>query len=120
MLNKEDAVIISDLSDVFSYIDLFTKVQLSIGMRYHFLACCALAGTPSVGIAYNPKISSLSKSLGSNVISTTIELEHLKKIVDKAILNLDILQIDLEKKVNIMHSKCRQYDKLLYALVGQN
>ena len=118
MRNKQNTEIFSDPMTFSNYWDLLRRVQLSVGMRYHFLAFSALAGTPIIGIAYNAKIYALSKALRSNAIpASNMDPNCLKKLIDETIQNLDVLQSDLEKRVKSLHVQSSQYEEELLSLV---
>jgi polysaccharide pyruvyl transferase WcaK-like protein len=38
--------------------------RLLVAMRYHAVACAAMAGCPVVPVAYEPKVESLARALG--------------------------------------------------------
>ena len=113
MKNKERATVLSTPLNSVDYLDLLSRASLSIGMRYHFLAFSAIAGTPILGIAYNQKVDALSKTLGSSVISVfDLESVDLKALVDNIVFNKDTFQNNLRERVASLHNQSCLYETI--------
>lgn len=54
-----------------SLVDLVAGADLVIAMRYHAVAAAAVAGRPTIALAYEPKVSALAGELGIVAIDVT-------------------------------------------------
>jgi len=61
------------------------KTQMLIGMRLHALIFAASLGIPVVGMVYEPKVEGFMQYINQASAGhvNSLELEHMKKIVDE-------------------------------------
>jgi len=75
----------TSLLDVFEipgmFCDLFTHVDLVLTMRMHGVVFSLLSGTPLVGLAYDPKVSSLLHEFGLGSLSLPISNWSMGKMI---------------------------------------
>lgn len=87
-------------------ISVMSEMTFSIGMRLHFLIFSANAGTPAIGLSYDPKINSLLEYIGcdSPVASSRIETNVLIDKAEAILLNRSTLSNSLKEKTMQMNS----------------
>lgn len=56
--------------------------ELTVAMRLHMLIFSAVAGTPMIGISYDPKVDSLCRSMGAPSVGTDVDANTLCHVVD--------------------------------------
>lgn len=61
---------------------VYSRLDLVIGMRLHALIFAALAGTPMVGLSYDPKVDAFLRTLGQEPVGTTEDL-RLSEVISR-------------------------------------
>ena len=99
---------------------IYGSMDLHIGTRMHSNIFAILAKTPVVAIQYEFKTSELMKlfELDDYVINMdNIEIEHLKKKVNKALTNLEQLKDQINVKLPGIKCKSEYSAKLIFDLI---
>ena len=85
------------------------RCRLVIGMRLHALILAAAAGTPSIGIAYDPKVEQFCLSAGQDCISLKdVIAGHLLEKVTKAWERQDESALSIAEKLPAMREAAKQ------------
>lgn len=97
---------------------LCSQLDLMIAMRLHASIFAMSEGTPSIGIAYDPKVTEFFKELQLNELAIPLEKASIKKVVN---LSRDILenQPDWKLKVNSALNKLKSREKENIKLIEQ-
>ncbi len=105
---KENIFFFEDWFNVESTLNLIANCKLLIGQKMHSLGLSAVAGTPFIGLEYQPKCRELADSVGFNdyIIRTDeISQEKIMRLIDSLIQNYDSLQYTLENKVELYRKR---------------
>ena len=81
--------------------EMFSRLDLLIGMRLHALILAALNGVPMVGISCDPKLDLFVKSLGQKAVGEigTLRLCQLEEMINEVCENRGLFIDRMEKKL---------------------
>ena len=102
-------------------IGVLSKAAFVIGMRLHSIIFASSAEVPVVGLAYDPKVSSMMKALGQPFIvelgaSADIHAETYA-CVERIMENRDAIGRSLAERAAEMRNRCREDLKMAHDLV---
>lgn len=106
-----------DYTDNFSKVnDIYSTLDLFLGVRFHSLVFAALNLVPFIGISYDPKVSSLIKDFGyQDLITTkTVTDKLLFKQYSKIIGSLSSVEKSIDEIVKIKSSKTKDSVKQIF------
>lgn len=94
-------------------IGILKGAQFIVGMRLHSIIFASSAGTPVIGMSYDPKVKSMMRQLGQEyfVDLTGGELDFADELINDADLVLadrDKIAAELAKKAEEMRLLCRE------------
>lgn len=100
-------------------LDVVSAFDGVIGMRLHSLIFASMAGIPSLGLSYDPKVESFQRSIGGNFIDLNLASDTaLTNKIDVFIDNLnipafnsDILAINARDNIYLMN-ECLKVNKI--------
>ena len=85
---KNRALFISGRTDIPTTLSIVDKSSFSVSVRLHMLIYAALAGAPSVGIAYDPKVAGFQESIGQPFINPSdFKAGSYEKLIDEQLEN---------------------------------
>ncbi len=95
-------------------VGIFGNCELTIGMRLHSIIYAATAGTPAIGISYDPKVSGFIDYIGTSV---SLELDEANKgeisqIADEIMKNREKIKEDLKNKAEEFKEKTQKTAKI--------
>lgn len=120
MQNSKDLAIIQKVIDRLDFkaviikntsakelLTLMEKMKFSVGMRLHFLVFSAIASIPTIGLSYDPKISSLIQYVGLDLPldSKEIDVDSLLLKTDTLLQNAEAISQNLKSKKEEMRAK---------------
>ncbi len=102
-------------------IGVLSKAAFVIGMRLHSIIFASSAEVPVVGLAYDPKVSSMMKALGQPFVvklgtSADIHTETCA-CVERIMKNRDEIGRSLAERAAEMRGRCREDLKMAHELV---
>lgn len=102
-------------------IGVLGAAEFVIGMRLHSIIFASSAGTPVIGLSYDPKVSSMMRELGQNYV---IDLESgesfspvLSGYVDSVWRDREAIGRDLAERAGKMREKCIADMKAIHGLL---
>jgi polysaccharide pyruvyl transferase WcaK-like protein len=102
-------------------IGVLSKAAFVIGMRLHSIIFASSAEVPVVGLAYDPKVSSMMKALGQPFVvelGTSSDIhEETCACVERILENREGIGQSLAERAAEMRSRCREDLKMAHELV---
>jgi len=91
---KNKSFVITNKPTVSEMLGIIGKTQMLIGMRLHALIFAASLGIPVVGMVYEPKVEGFMQYINQASAGhvNSLELEHMKKIVDETWENREAIK----------------------------
>lgn len=103
-------------------IGVLSKAAFVIGMRLHSIIFASSAEVPVVGLAYDPKVSSMMKALGQSYV---VELEKSADIggethtcVERIMADRERIGRNLAERAADMRERCREDLKAAHGLIA--
>jgi len=92
-----------------------------IGMRLHALIFAASLGIPVVGMVYEPKVEGFMQYINQASAGhvNSLELEHMKKIVDETWENREAIKKELEKNTAVLKDKALENAKIAIEMIDE-
>ncbi len=104
---KYKGIFISRRVDIPSTLGIVEKSSLVVSVRLHMLIYAALYGVPSVGIAYDPKVSNFLKYINQPYFldPRAMAAGDYTHMIDKCIENKDSIVVALQKEIEEFKEK---------------
>jgi polysaccharide pyruvyl transferase WcaK-like protein len=98
------------------YKDQLPKVKLMIVMRYHAAVWCALNGIPFIALSKDPKLDSISKSLGQEcfLCYDSVAVASFNTLFNKVLLRLDHYTDIVVDKAKELIKQSEKHQELLH------
>ena len=95
-------------------VGIFGVCELAIGMRLHSIIYAAAAGTPAIGISYDPKVSGFVGYIGTSESLELDEVNEGKLLIktEEIIENREKIKEDLKSKVAEFREKTKETAKI--------
>lgn len=90
--------------------------ELTLGMRLHMLIFSAVAGTPMVGISYDPKVDSLCRSMGVPSVDVDVDAMTLCRVVDDVLGRREEISAHVRDEAERMASRAALNAEILAEL----
>lgn len=99
---------------------IIKRSDLLIGMRLHTLIYAAKAGTPVVGLTYDPKVESLMRYMGQKY---SVSVENMNPVtilryIEEILLQHSYISTELKRLGNEAMEKARQNQKMAVELIA--
>lgn len=118
---KNKSFVITHKPTVSEMLGIIGKTQMLIGMRLHALIFAASLGIPVIGMVYEPKVEGFMQYV--NQVSAghvnSLELEHIKKVVDEVWENRDAIKNNLEKTTGILKDKALENARIAIDMIEE-
>lgn len=98
------------------YKDQLPKVKLMIVMRYHAAVWCALNGIPFIALSKDPKLDSISKSLGQErfLCYDSVDVASFNTLFNEVLLRLDHYTDIVVDKAKELIKQSEKHQEMLY------
>lgn len=114
-MEHESKIVILD--DVASLVSFFAASKLVVSMRFHGLVYSSIGGTPSIGLSYDEKVTSICEDLDIPYQSIKhMDVDGLKKISKDIFEHYDESREVLDKAVKELREKAKINKEILYKL----
>lgn len=104
---KNKSCVIRQKHSVSEMLGIIGRTKMLIGMRLHALIFAASLGIPIIGMVYEPKVEGFMQYV--NQVSAghvnSLELEHMKNVIDEVWNNREYIKKDLEQTTAILKDK---------------
>ncbi|HOM02309.1 MAG TPA: polysaccharide pyruvyl transferase CsaB [Acetivibrio sp.] len=118
---KHKSFVISHKPTVSEMLGIIGKTQMLIGMRLHALIFAASLGIPVIGMVYEPKVEGFMqyvKQVSAGHVSS-LELEHMKRLVDETWENRESIKKDLETTTVLLKDKALENAKIAIEMIDE-
>ena len=112
LAEKEGVSFFNDWFDMQSTLDLIASCQLLIGERVHSLGLSAAAGTPFIGLDYQPPLYEIAQSVGFGnytIRTDKVTEEKVTKKLDGLLDNYEEMQKKLKAKVSFYRRRQAEF-----------
>lgn len=75
-LLKADSIVLKGQYNISEMLEIFSKIDFLIGVRYHSLVFATLTATPFLALSYDPKVWNFVSSLGINLLLDINQLDN--------------------------------------------
>lgn len=118
---KNKSFVITNKPTVSEMLGIIGKTQMLIGMRLHALIFAASLGIPVVGMVYEPKVEGFMQYINQASAGhvNSLELEHMKKIVDETWENREAIKKELEKNTAVLKDKALENAKIAIEMIDE-
>ncbi len=117
--NSVEVLPIQKITNLKNAQDIYSGIDLLLGMRMHSNILAALAGTPFVAVSYEYKTEGISKDLGVAKYCLPVQKvthEKLYKLLMKGFTDRDIIQESLKKNISRLSKlEMERWSKILQA-----
>ena len=95
--------------------------RIMLAMRLHSLIYAATVDVPTVGIAYDPKVSGFMKYLGMDyfVPAETLTNQELEQTIRNVIQNERAIREHLEKNMDVLKKKAKENAQIAFRLMQE-
>ncbi|MCL2236057.1 MAG: polysaccharide pyruvyl transferase CsaB [Defluviitaleaceae bacterium] len=96
--------------------------EFMLGMRLHSIIYAANAGTPVVGLVYDPKVSAMMEDLGQTTYTNLEDISAMRLIVlsEKVMKNRDEIVEQLTQKTAVLADKSEKNAKIAYNIISRD
>lgn len=117
-LMEQKGIFVNKVIEIEDLLGLISRSEASVAVRLHMLVFGALTNVPSIGIEYDPKVSSFQQYIGQPycIKPSSIEDGSCMEIIDKFMQEKDEAKEILKKTLPIMKEKARENAKIAVAL----
>ena len=114
MKHKNKAHIIADYQTLEDLLTLLSTVDILISMRLHPILLASLVNTPSIAIAYAPKVEVFMKELGMSYYTIPINELESKKVLSlvNSLLN-EKFNNKIELSIEFLKTKAKLNEKII-------
>lgn len=121
-LMKQKGVFIDKALEIEKMLGLIARSEAVVAVRLHMLVFGALAKVPSIGIEYDPKVSSFQEYIGQPycIKPCDIENDSYEAIIDKFMADRDKAAEKLNETVPSMKEKALENAKIAVNLYKEN
>ncbi|HHV30248.1 polysaccharide pyruvyl transferase CsaB [Acetivibrio mesophilus] len=118
---KNKSFVITNKPTVSEMLGIIGKTQMLIGMRLHALIFAASLGIPVVGMVYEPKVEGFMQYVNQMSAGhvNSLELEHMKKVVDETWKNRDSIKKDLGKTTALLKDKALENARIAIEIIDE-
>ncbi len=116
---KNRALFISGRTDLATTLSIVEKSSLTVAVRLHMLIYSAIAKTPAIGIAYDPKVTGFQSYINQPYFLTPDSLvpEIYEKMIDECVENSTKIKEETEEYVEKLKEAATQNSKIASELM---
>lgn len=121
-LMKNKGVFVDKSLEIEKLLGLIGASEAVVAVRLHMLVFGALTGVASIGVEYDPKVSSFQEYIGQPYCIKPEEVENgaYKATVDRFMAEKEAAKISIEKKLAAMKEKAFENAKIAVKLYKEN
>jgi hypothetical protein len=112
MAKEEEITFFESWYDIQSTLDLIAGCKVLIGEKLHSLGLSAAAGTPFIGLEYQPKCRELAQSVGFEnytIRTDQVSEDKIMKLFNNLSDNYEEMRKQLTAKVDVYQKKQKQF-----------
>lgn len=115
-----ESYIVRDKLNIYQTYSLFSKMDMTLGMRLHALVFSAVASVPMVGLVYDPKIQGFLDLINQPSAGDVrfLEYEKLKSLLDEAWQSREQIAEQLTHSIPALKEKARENAKVAVELIS--
>ncbi len=116
---NHESYIVKDKLNICQTYSLFSKMDMTLGMRLHSLVFSAVAAVPMVGLVYDPKIQGFLDLINQPSAGDVrfLEFDKLKSLLDEVWQNRGQIREQLSLSIPELTEKARENAKVAVELI---